>query len=119
MELQGRVKKVGEVQSYGASGFTKRDLVITTDENSDYPQDILIEFHKDNTQKLSNYKGGELVDVKINLRGREWISPQGDVKYFNTLVGWYITTLDASESTKCETEPTSTHDIEVDDDLPF
>ena len=40
--------------------------------------------HKDNLQI------GQIVKVHFNLQGREWTSPQGEVKYFNTVVGWKI-----------------------------
>ena len=39
MEVQGTIKVIGETQTFGAKGFRKRELVITTDEQ--YPQSIL------------------------------------------------------------------------------
>lgn len=87
MEISGRVKHVGQDQQVTAS-FKKRELVVTTDEQ--YPQQILIEFVQDKTEYLDGYKVGEDVIVKINLRGREWINPQGETKYFNQIVGWQI-----------------------------
>jgi hypothetical protein len=33
---------------------------------------------------------GEQIEVSFNLRGREWTSPQGEVKYFNSLDAWRI-----------------------------
>ena len=33
---------------------------------------------------------GEAVKVSINLRGREWVNPQGETKYFNDIQGWRI-----------------------------
>ena len=68
-------------------------MVVTTQEQ--YPQDILVEFTKDNCETLNNYKVGDEVEVGINLRGREWTSPQGEVKYFNTIQGWKIGTAQA------------------------
>ena len=68
--------------------FRKRELVVTTDEQ--YPQMIMIEFIQDKTDLLSNYKVGQDVKVSINLRGREWINPQGEAKYFNSIQGWRI-----------------------------
>ena len=44
MELQGVVKKLGEVQTF-ASGFQKREMVLLTEEQ--YPQPISIEFLKE------------------------------------------------------------------------
>lgn len=88
MELTGNVKRIGQTNTYGSNGFTKRNLVIETE--GDYPQTILIEFHKDNCEKLDGIAEGQQVTVGINLRGREWTSPEGKVSYFNTLVGWKI-----------------------------
>jgi hypothetical protein len=36
---------------------------------------------------------GDNVKVDINLRGREWTNPQGEVVYFNTIQGWRIAKL--------------------------
>ena len=38
MEVQGKVKMVGETQTFGSNGFRKRELVVTTEEQ--YPQMI-------------------------------------------------------------------------------
>ena len=87
MELQGTVKKIGETQTF-ASGFQKRELVILTEEQ--YPQPILIEFLSDKIDLLNNVSEGESVKVGINIRGREWTNPQGEVKYFNSITGWRL-----------------------------
>lgn len=82
---------VGETKTFGNNGFRKREVVITTDEQ--YPQHILIEFVQDKTNLLDSYREGQAVKVDINLRGREWVSPQGETKYFNTVQGWRIESL--------------------------
>ena len=87
MEVTGKVKVVNPEQQVSAS-FKKRELVVTTDEQ--YPQHILIEFTQDKCDLLSSYKQGEAVKVSINLRGREWVNPQGEAKYFNSIQGWRI-----------------------------
>ena len=87
MEVLGRVKLINPVQQVSAS-FKKRELVVTTEEQ--YPQHILIEFAQDKTDLLNNYNVGEQVKVSINLRGREWVNPQGETKYFNSIQGWRI-----------------------------
>ena len=87
MELQGTVKKLGETQTF-ASGFQKRELVLLTDEQ--YPQPIQIDFLSDNIDLLNNVSEGESVKIGINIRGREWTNPQGEVKYFNSITGWRI-----------------------------
>ncbi len=84
MEVVGKVKVINPEIQVSAS-FKKRELVVTTDEQ--YPQHILIEFAQDKCDILSAYKVGEDVKVSINLRGREWVNPQGETKYFNQIQG--------------------------------
>ena len=88
MEIQGRIKQIFAPESVGQNGFQKRDLVITTEEQ--YPNDIIIQFTQGRCTLLDNLQKGQLVKVHYNLRGREWVSPQGEVKYFNTVEGWKI-----------------------------
>lgn len=79
---------IDETKSFGANGFRKREMVVTTDEQ--YPQHIMIEFTQDKCDLLNSYQVGEPVKVSINLRGREWVNPQGETKYFNSIQGWRI-----------------------------
>ena len=97
MELQGKVKVIGETQSIGSNGFRKRELVLTTEEQ--YPQHILVEFVQDKTDLLNSFQVGQSIKVGINLRGREWINPQGEAKYFNAIQGWRIENLQQAQST--------------------
>jgi hypothetical protein len=87
MEILGKIKVINAEQQVAAA-FKKRELVVTT--NEQYPQDILIEFQQDKTDLLNNYQVGQDVKVSINLRGREWVAPNGDTRYFNTITGWRI-----------------------------
>jgi len=86
MEVQGKVKFIGEVQEFGT--FKKREIVVTTQEQ--YPQQIMMEFVQDKTDLLNDYKINDGVKISINLRGREWVNPEGVSKYFNTIQGWRI-----------------------------
>nr|DAO12737.1 MAG TPA: Single-stranded DNA-binding protein fold, inter-subunit clamp, Paralogous.5A [Caudoviricetes sp.] len=88
MEIQGRIKQIFASESVGQNGFQKRDLVITTEEQ--YPSDIIIQFTQSKCALLDTLQVGQRVKVHFNLQGREWTSPQGEVKYFNTVVGWKI-----------------------------
>ena len=91
MEVQGKIKILGETETFGTD-FTKRQLVVTTDEQ--YPQLISVDFLKDKCDLLNTYKVGDSVKVSINLGGREWINPQGVAKYFNSITGWRIEKVD-------------------------
>lgn len=88
MEIQGRIKTIFATETVGQNGFQKRDLIITTD--GQYPQDIIIQFTQGNCALLDNLQVGQIVKIHFNLQGREWTSPQGEVKYFNTVLGWKI-----------------------------
>ena len=87
MEVTGKIKAINPEQQVSAS-FRKRELVVTTEEQ--YPQHILVEFTQDKCDLLNNYSAGESVKVSINLRGREWVNPQGETRYFNSIQGWRI-----------------------------
>ena len=94
MEIQGSIKVIGEVQEISAT-FKKRELVVTTEEQ--YPQDLMIEFIQDKCDLLNSFKVGQSVKIDINLRGREWESPQKEIKYFNSIQGWRIEKLFSEE----------------------
>jgi len=94
MEVQGKVRLVGTTETVGNNGFRKRDIVVTTDEQ--YPQHISVQFVQDKCDLLNAYQPGQEVKIGINLRGREWVSPQGETKYFNTVQGWRIETVQAA-----------------------
>ena len=125
MEVQGRVKMIDETKTYGNNGFRKREVVITTEEQ--YPQHILIEFVQDKCDLLNNYSAGQMVKISINLRGREWVNPQGETKYFNSIQGWRIENLQQENSAENippvapieAFEPADNVKQEDHDDLPF
>ena len=125
MEIQGKIKLVGETQTFGTNGFRKREVVITTEEQ--YPQHIMVEFVQDKTDLLDNYQVSQQVKININLRGREWVNPQGETKYFNSIQGWRIENLQ-QESSNSEMPPIPPADAfepagdlneDDHDDLPF
>jgi len=124
MEITGKIKKIDETKTYGASGFRKREMVVTT--NEQYPQMLLIEFVQDKCDLLNNYAVGQDVKVSINLRGREWINPQGEAVYFNSIQGWRIEVAQAEGASEIPPmapvdnfETTSNIDDSEPDDLPF
>jgi len=104
MEITGKLKFIDETKDIGSSGFQKRDCVITTDEQ--YPQDILVQFVQDKCNLLASYKIGDSVRIDINLRGREWVNPEGKSVYFNTIQGWKITNLQPTHNTSASNTPT-------------
>ncbi len=126
MEIEGKIKMIGETQTFGSNGFRKRELVVTTEEQ--YPQHLMVEFVQDKSDLLNSYAVGQDVKVSINLRGREWTNPQGEVKYFNSIQGWRIENLQAAAPADAGIppappaeafEPVDTLNEKDHDDLPF
>lgn len=124
MEVTGKIKVISAEQQISPT-FKKKELVITTDEQ--YPQSIMIEFTQDKADLLNNYSIGETVKVSINLGGREWVNPQGETKYFNSIRGWRIEKMGAPE-TQTQSPPMPAAEAfapaqnfkeEDHDDLPF
>ena len=125
MEVQGKIKVIDETKTFGNNGFRKREVVVTTEEQ--YPQHIMVEFVQDKCDLLNSYTVGQSVKISINLRGREWTNPQGEVKYFNSIQGWRIENLQSEEANPGlppvppmdAFEPADTINDEDHDDLPF
>ncbi|NAS31282.1 DUF3127 domain-containing protein [Flavobacteriaceae bacterium R38] len=125
MEIQGKIKKIDETKTFGNNGFRKREMVITTDEQ--YPQHILVEFIQDKCDLLNSFQVGGEVKVSINIRGREWVNPQGETKYFNSIQGWRIENVQAEGGAEGMPpvppmeafEPANDFKEEDHDDLPF
>lgn len=111
MEVIGLVHLISETETVGNNGFTKRLIVVKTDEQ--YPQLIGIDFVKDKTSILDSYKVGQSVKVSINIRGNEY-----NGKYYVNLQGWRIEKADSNipnpNNIKVN-EPVSVGE----DDLPF
>ncbi len=116
MELIGRIKLIRDEQTF-PSGFTKREFVITTEEQ--YPNDIQFELLKEKGNLITSFKEGDRLKVQFDVRGREW---QG--KYFNSLVAWKIEAAGVETSGSAATPPPpppvpESMSSPMDDDLPF
>ena len=130
-QLTGKLKKIDSIVQVSEK-FSKREFVIT-DESSQYPQDVLFQATQDKCTLLDKFNVGDTVQASFNLRGREWTSPTGEVKYFNTLEAWRIEGGQASASAPAAQANTTTAPAAApvaqtqnsmvsstaDDDLPF
>ena len=124
-EYEGVVEEVGETKSFGANGFTKRELIVGNDVDSTnkYPNPVLFTFKKDNCNLLDSVKKGDRVNIRFSIDGRRWDGPNG-VRYFTDLTGWKIDVINADgSSTEPVPQPAEAPDIPADvgdaDDLPF
>ena len=124
-EYKGVVEEIGETKSFGASGFTKRELIVGNDVDSTnkYPNPVLFTFKKDNCALLNAVKKGDRVNIRFSIDGRRWDGPNG-VRYFTDLTGWKIEVLNANgTTTEPVPAPPEVPDVPMDegdpDNLPF
>lgn len=88
MEVTGKLRAIFDTKQV-SERFTKRELVLELIDGK-YPQSVLFQLTGDRCAALDQFQVGDEVRLEFNLRGREWRSPQGEVKYFNSLDVWRI-----------------------------
>jgi len=85
MELKATVKKVLATVDRGT--FKSRKVWLVVDEDLKYPQTIEVELQQDKCE-MFKVTEGSTITAHLNLRGREWTSPEGKTSVFNSLVMW-------------------------------
>lgn len=111
LQLQGTIHVVFETKQV-SERFTKREFVLEIQDGK-YPQQVLFQMTGDRVGELDDVGTGDLVDVEFNLRGREWTSPKGEVRYFNSLDVWKLKVVTKGQVSQPEGAPDGT------DDIPF
>jgi hypothetical protein len=87
-DVVGKLHVAYETKQVSAK-FTKREFVVEVPDGK-YPQMVSFQLTGDRCSVLDDFKVGDQVRVTFNLRGREWKSPQGETKYFNSLDVWKL-----------------------------
>jgi translation initiation factor IF-3 len=123
MVIEGKLHAKFDQQQVSES-FKKRDFVVEYVDNPLYPQYVSFQLTQDRVGLIDNIAVGEKIEVTFNLRGREWTSPQGEKKYFNTLEAWRLQKVESNASVPANSgsQPVmQMADIASDgaDDLPF
>lgn len=116
--ITGTIKVISPEQQVSEK-FKKREFVIT-DNSSQYPQHLTFQLTQDKCSLMNNYKEGDEVKVYFNLRGREWKTREGELKYFNSLEAWKVEGGTGSSSGSSSQSESATFINSADnDDLPF
>ena len=130
MEIKGIIKNISETVQI-SDRFRKREFVVEYANNPDYPQPLQFELVQDRFELLDSFQEGQEVEVHFELRGREWTSPQGQVKYFNSLQAWKLVAeqkvakppsqdiQNSGKSVPVQEEKPGWLDSDAADDLPF
>jgi hypothetical protein len=122
MVIEGKLHTKFDTQNV-SDKFQKRDFVVEYSDNPMYPQYVSFQLTQDRCATLDQFQVGDKIEVTFNLRGREWISPQGEKKYFNTLEAWRIQKIESAVAVPVGGQGGSyaVSDLANDetDDLPF
>jgi len=89
IEANGKLHTIFETKQV-SERFSKREFVVELADNPKYPQTVLFQLTGDRCSQLDGMNVGDQVRIEFSLRGREWRSPSGEVKYFNSLDVWKI-----------------------------
>jgi hypothetical protein len=89
IEATGKLHTIFETKQV-SERFSKREFVVEIADNPKYPQTVLFQLTGDRCAQLDEMRVGDPVRIEFSLRGREWRSPSGEVKYFNSLDVWKI-----------------------------
>ena len=110
MQISGKIHVIQQAQQV-TERFRKREFVLELSENSRFPQfvqfqltgdrceriddfevgdEVQFQLTGDRCERIDDFEVGDEVQVEFSLRGREWTSPSGEVKYFNSLDVWNI-----------------------------
>ena len=123
MKVIGKILEVKDTQQVSDS-FKKRSFIVEYAENPQYPEYISFELIQDRCSLLDGFQAGQEVEVSFNLKGRKWVNPEGETKYFNSLQAWRIDEATSSGSssgmtTSTPQSPDASSTTNEENDLPF
>lgn len=87
--IQGTIRVIYDERRI-TDKFNTREFVLTINGDTPYPQPILLTLVNSNCDLIIGKHAGDKVNCWINFKGREWVNPQGEAKYFNTIECWRI-----------------------------
>lgn len=112
MEIKVVIKSIGQTQQI-SDKFRKRDLIVVDNSNEKYPQVLLFQLTQDRCVLCDNLHKDQEVTLHFNIKGKEYVNSQSEVKYFNSLEVWKI------EQNSQQVEPNTNQNVSDTDDLPF
>lgn len=92
-EMRVKVVSVGDTETVGANGFTKRMMEGKIE--GEFPESFAFEFQKDKCALLDDVLEGTYVTIHYNVRGRKVAENKDGIPFekplfFVTLVGWKV-----------------------------
>ena len=125
MNIKGKLVEIFDTVQVTET-FKKREFIVQDNKNPEYPEYIKVELIQDKVSLLDSLSVGDEINVLINIKGRKWEDKEGNIRYFNSIQGWRIETLQIETSSEMPPVPPNTtfeaaddDKKEVEDDLPF
>ena len=120
MQTTGKIHALFETQQK-TERFRLREFVLELADNPRYPQYVMFQLTGDRCEQLDGFSVGDEVRVEFSLRGREWKSPGGDVRYFNSRDVWTLDRTSDAAGAADMSEPFLGDEppLPPDDDVPF
>ena len=123
MKVTGKILEIQPAQQISDS-FKKRNFVLEYVENPQYPEYISFELIQDRCSLLDGFQANQEVEVSFNLKGRKWINPEGETKYFNSLQAWRVEAASVANnnnqpSAAAPASPAAQTAASEEDELPF
>ncbi len=110
-EIKGTISRIFEAKQI-SDKFRKRIFVVDVADGK-YSQVLQIELANDKCSLIDGMNEGDEVSASVNIKGREWKSPSGEVKYFVSLEAWKV------ERTSAARPASTTSGASDTDVLPF
>ena len=85
-EFEGRLKKILPIKERGT--FKKIEFILVSDEQ--YPQMIKFELQNNKIKLIESFFIGDQIKLDFNLRGIEWLDPEGKKVYFTSFTVWRL-----------------------------
>ena len=115
MEITGKLLECLDTVKV-SERFRKREFVLEYADNPEYPEYIKFELAQERCELLDSFQPGQKVRVEFDLKGRRWTDPQGQVKYFNSLLAWRLNEV-ASETSPPPDPSGDSEDIPLPENL--
>jgi hypothetical protein len=113
IEIKGQIKLIGQPE-VKSEKFTKQEIVITIDSDTNYPQHVPIQLGQKLLGVIGQFQVGQVVKATCNVRGNEWNS-----RYFLSLEAWKVEADGVSQAPVAQVVTPSTGTEVIESDLPF
>lgn len=89
MEIKAKIYKIGDAIQV-TEKFKKRELIVSTDLDSQYPQHLKVQLSQDKCALADTLQVGQHVTLSINLRGKLYTDKNGVENAITNVEVWKV-----------------------------